>query len=186
MNVHAEISIMDIPKSFKIENLEELKNWLEENYNSKDSIWLVFPKKTSGANFAWSEIVDVLLCYGWIDSVARKVDENYTSIRISPRNQKSFWSKINKDKVAILEAKKLIHPNGLKTIEIAKQTGTWTALDDVENLVLPKDLEEYLTQNNLLEAWNMKPKSFKRGFLEQLLNTKKAESRLKKMQSLKI
>lgn len=168
----------------KIEKLEELKNWLEKNYASKDSIWLIFPKKTAGANFAWSNIVDVLLSYGWIDSVRRKVDEKYTSIRISPRNPKSNWSKINKDKVAILEAENLIHPNGLKLIEIAKQTGTWTALEDLEKLVLPKDLEEYLSQNNLLEAWNLKPKSFKREFLEQLLNTKKQENRIKKTKNL--
>jgi len=122
-----------------------------------------------------------LLCYGWIDSLPRKVNENYTSIRISPRNLKSNWSKINKDKIYILEAKKLIHPNGLKLIEIAKQNGAWSALNEVENLVLPKDLEEYLVQNNLIKSWNIKPNSFKRGFLEQLLNSKSQETRRKKL-----
>jgi uncharacterized protein YdeI (YjbR/CyaY-like superfamily) len=173
-------------QELKIETLEDLRNWLEINYLHTQSIWLVFPKKSAGGNFAWSEIVDVLLCYGWIDSLPRKVDENYTSIRISPRNPKSFWSKINKDKVAILGAKKLIHPNGFKIIEIAKQNGNWWALDDVENLVLPKDLEEYLYVNNLIEAWNLKSKSFKRGFLEQLLNTKKQENRLRKINNLEL
>ncbi|MEI6729529.1 MAG: hypothetical protein WCK98_07875 [bacterium] len=167
--------------SLKIEKLEELKNWLEKNYSAKESVWLIFPKKSAGANFAWSEIVNVLLCYGWIDSLPRKVDENYTSIRISPRNPKSNWSKINKEKVTLFESKNMIHPNGLKVIQVAKQNGAWEALDDVENLILPKDFEEYLTQNNLIEAWNLKRRTFKRGFLEQLLNTKKPETRLKKM-----
>lgn len=169
--------------SLKIEKLEELNHWLEKNYDSKDSVWLIFPKKSAGG-FAWSEIVDVLLCYGWIDSLPRKVDENYTSIRISPRNPKSNWSKINKDKVATLESKNMIRPNGFKVIEIAKQNDTWSVLDEVENLILPKDFEEYLSQNNLLETWNSKSKSLKRGFLEQLLNTKKPENRAKKIKTL--
>jgi uncharacterized protein YdeI (YjbR/CyaY-like superfamily) len=169
----------------KIENLEDLRDWLEQNYAQKESIWLVFPKKSAGANFAWSEIVDVLICYGWIDSLPRKVDESHTSIRISPRNPKSNWSKINKAKIEALAEAKLIHPNGHKLIDIAKENGAWTALDEVENLVLPKDFENYLVENNLLDSWNLKSRAFKIGFLEQLLNSKKAETRLKKIQTLK-
>jgi uncharacterized protein YdeI (YjbR/CyaY-like superfamily) len=167
----------------KIEELEDLKNWLKIHFASKDSIWLIFPKKSAGANFAWSEIVDILLCYGWIDSLPRKVDDKYTSIRISPRNPKSKWSKINKDKIAILELKKLIHPNGFKVIERAKQNGTWSALDDVENLILPKDFEDYLRTKNLLDTWHLKGRTFKRGFLEQLLDSKREVTRMKKMSS---
>jgi uncharacterized protein YdeI (YjbR/CyaY-like superfamily) len=170
----------------KIHTLSELRSWLESNCETAQSIWLIFPKKNDGVDFAWSEIVDVLLCFGWIDSLPRKVDEQYTSIRISPRNPKSNWSKVNKDKIARLESQGLMHPNGKKMVELAMQTGTWTALDDVDNLILPKDLEEYLVTHNLLEIWNTKGKSFKRGFLETLLNSKRLETRLKKMQGLKL
>lgn len=168
----------------KIQKLEELRDWLENNYSSTNSIWLVFPKKSSGADFAWSQIVDVLLCYGWIDSLPRKIDENYTSIRISPRNPKSNWSKINKAKVEVLDSKGLIHSNGYKMIEIAKQTSTWTALDDVENMIPPNDFLSFLETNNLLESWNTKGKTFKKIFLQELLNTKRPETRLKKMLNL--
>jgi uncharacterized protein YdeI (YjbR/CyaY-like superfamily) len=170
----------------KIHSLSELQSWLESNCETSASIWLIFLKKTAGVDFAWSEIVDVLLCYGWIDSLPRKVDEQYTSIRISPRNLKSNWSKINKDKIGRLEVLGLIHINGQKMVEFAKQTGTWTALDDVDNLILPKDLEAYLGTNNLTEKWNAKGRSFKRGFLETLLNSKRTETRLKKVQGLEL
>jgi uncharacterized protein YdeI (YjbR/CyaY-like superfamily) len=170
----------------KIHSLSELQSWLESNCETTQSIWLIFPKKTDGVNFAWSEVVDVLLCYGWIDSLPRKVDEQYTSIRISPRNPKSNWSKINKDKIAKLESQGLMQINGKKMVEIAKQTGTWSALDDVENLVLPTDMEQYLATHNLQEKWNTKGRSFKRGFLETLLNSKRPETRLKKMQGLEL
>jgi uncharacterized protein YdeI (YjbR/CyaY-like superfamily) len=165
----------------KITSLQELRDWLENNYNTKESLWLVFPKKINKSDFAWAEIVDVLLCYGWIDSVGRKVDNQYTSLRITPRNPKSNWSRVNKNKVAKLTALGLIHPNGQKMIDLAKQSGTWTALDDVEDLILPPDLLQYLEKNSLVESWNAKNKSFKRGFLEQLLNSKKSETRVKKM-----
>jgi uncharacterized protein YdeI (YjbR/CyaY-like superfamily) len=170
----------------KIQKLQDLKDWLESNYNSTESIWLIFPKKTTGIDFAWSQIVDVLLCYGWIDSVGKKVDENHTSLRISQRNPNSYWSKINKDKVAILDSKGLIHLNGQRMIEIAKQTGTWTALDEVENLIPPSDLIQFLEENNLLESWNLKGKTFKKVFLQELLFAKKPETRLKKMQKLQL
>ena len=168
----------------KIQFLNELSAWLEINYRTVESIWLVFPKKTAGANFAWSEIVDVLLCYGWIDSTGRKVDEKFNSLRISPRNPKSNWSRINKEKITRLQQQNLMHENGLKMVEIAKKTGTWTALNDVENLILPEDFEKFLLVNNLLDAWNQKTKSFKRGFLEQLLNTKTEITRQKKFVNL--
>jgi uncharacterized protein YdeI (YjbR/CyaY-like superfamily) len=170
----------------KINTLDELRSWLESNCETAQSTWLIFPKKTAGVDFAWSEIVDVLLCYGWIDSLPRKVDQRYTSIRISPRNPKSNWSKVNKDKIARLESQDLMHPNGKKMLKLAKQTGTWTALEEVDNLTLPKDLEEYLATHNLLGKWNVKGRSFKRGFLETLLNSKRPETRLKKMQGLEL
>jgi uncharacterized protein YdeI (YjbR/CyaY-like superfamily) len=170
----------------KIHILDELRSWLESNCSTGQSTWLIFPKKTAGVDFAWSEIVDVLLCYGWIDSLPRKVDDKYTSIRISPRSPKSNWSKVNKDKIAKLETKSLMQLNGKKMVELAKQTGTWSTLDEVENLLLPKDLDEYLATHNLQEKWNAKGKSFKRGFLETMLNTKKPETRIKKIAGLEL
>jgi uncharacterized protein YdeI (YjbR/CyaY-like superfamily) len=99
-------------ESLKIHSIQELENWLELNCTTSKSIWLIFPKKSAGANFSMTEIIDVLLCFGWIDSLPRKVDENYTSVRISPRNPKSYWSKVNKDKVIKLLAENKIKPNG--------------------------------------------------------------------------
>ncbi len=167
-----------------ITTIQQLRDWLETHHNDKEGVWLVFPKKTTKTDFSWGEIVDELLCYGWIDSVGKKVDETWTSLKITPRSPKSYWSRINKDKIAKLTEARLMHPNGSRLVEIAKQTGTWTALDDVENLVLPADLEVFLKDHNLLEKWHTKGRSFKRGFLEQLLNSKRLETRQKKMAGL--
>jgi uncharacterized protein YdeI (YjbR/CyaY-like superfamily) len=161
-----------------INNLADLADWLEVNWSQKDSVWLVYYKKSSEkADFSISEIIDVLLRYGWVDSLPNKFDEERTKLRISPRNPKSNWSRVNKEKVARLIEQGLMHENGLKLIEIAKQNGCWDALNDVENLVLPDDFEQELSKQGLISDWEKLPRSSKRGFLEALLNAKKQETR---------
>jgi uncharacterized protein YdeI (YjbR/CyaY-like superfamily) len=162
----------------KFTTQQELVLWLEHNYDQKESLWLVYPKKSSRiGDFDYSSIVDILLCYGWVDSLPRKVDDIFTGLRISPRNSKSNWSKVNKNKIARLEKSQRIHPNGYKLIAIAKENGCWDALNDVENLIIPKDMQVELSKQKLMEKWGEKSRSFKRGRLETLLNCKKQETR---------
>lgn len=173
-------------QSISIDRLQDLNRWLDQNWHQKTSVWLVFYKKSSNkADFTYSDIVDVLLCYGWIDSLPNKVDSERTKLRISPRNPKSYWSRVNKEKISKLIEQNKMHPNGLRIIEIAQANGAWNALDEVENLTLPPDLESFLQQNQYLETWHALSRSFKRGFLEQLLNCKKAETRARKIASLR-
>ncbi len=173
-------------QSISIDRLQDLNKWLDQNWHQKNSVWLVFYKKSSNkADFTYSDIVDVLLCYGWIDSLPNKVDSERTKLRISPRNPKSHWSRVNKEKISKLMEQNQMHPNGLRIVEIAQANGAWSALDEVENLTLPPDLESFLQQNQYLETWHALSRSFKRGFLEQLLNCKKAETRARKIESLR-
>ncbi|WP_116126249.1 YdeI/OmpD-associated family protein [Lewinella sp. IMCC34183] len=129
----------------QIESTEELRSWLEANHATSGSVWLVrYRKHTGERHVSWSELVDELLCYGWVDSLPRKLDADRTMIRISPRNPKSNWSGINKEKVARLRGEGRMTPAGEALVEIAKANGCWTFLDDVEALIVPPDLEEAL------------------------------------------
>lgn len=169
-------------KSLKIKSLTALEKWLEKNFDRHQSIWLVYPKPSTGlSDVSYTKLVDVLLCYGWVDSLPRKVDETWTSIRISPRNPKSNWSKINKDKIKRLEKEGKLKPPGKKLIQIAKKYGTWDALNAVEKLILPDDFKKALNTAKLLAKWEEKSHTFKRGYLEQLFNSKKQETRDKKI-----
>jgi len=101
---------------------------------------------------------------------------------MSPRKAGSNWSRVNKDKVARLEAHGRISVAGRSAIERAKADGTWSALDDVENLVIPSDLKVAFDAAPGTEAtWQEFPRSVKRGALEQLLNAKRAETRAKRI-----
>ena len=118
---------------------KDWRKWLKKNHLKKDAIWLVYYKKNSPKyNLNWSEAVDEALCFGWIDSTANKMDTERYKQYFSKRKVKSNWSKINKDKVKILSEKGLIEEAGFKSIEIAKENGSWTILDEVEALVMPR------------------------------------------------
>lgn len=121
------------------------RNWLEKNHLSKTSVWLVFYSKASEKpSLSWSDAVDIALCYGWIDSKKVKIDAETSHQFFSKRKAKSTWSKINKDKIAVLSEAGLMAEAGLAAVEIGKKNGSWTLLDEVEELIVPKDLETAL------------------------------------------
>jgi uncharacterized protein YdeI (YjbR/CyaY-like superfamily) len=159
----------------------EWREWLSENHTSKDSIWLVMPKKASGLRgVAYSDAVDEALCFGWVDSLPRKLDENRSLVLMSPRKAQSNWSAVNKAKVERLEAAGKIAPPGQRMIDIAKANGTWNALDGVDALETPADLLAAFTPQ-AQTFWEAFPRSAKRGILEWILNAKSPETRAKRV-----
>ena len=128
---------------FYPESILEWREWLKNNHTSQKSVWLVFHTKASKKeSLTWSEAVDVALCFGWIDSKKIKINDDTSHQFFSKRRVKSTWSKINKEKISRLIAEGLMTEGGYKTIEVAKENGSWTILDEVEELIVPDDLEE--------------------------------------------
>ena len=166
----------------EVKSRKELRNWLKENYTRTTGVWLVTYKKASSYYLAYQDIVQECLCFGWIDSLPRRLDEARTMLYISPRKQGSNWSKVNKDYVANLQAMGLIQPAGLEKIDRAKQDGSWSFLDDVEALILPEDLKLAFEDNAIaLSNWEKFPRSAKRGILEWIKNAKKPATRNKRI-----
>lgn len=128
----------------------EWRKWLHENHISKQAVWLVYyNKKSEIESITWSEAVDEALCFGWIDSKRISIDKDTSHQFFSKRKPKSTWSKINKNKVQQLIETGLMTEAGLTCIETAKQNGSWTILDEVEELIIPKDLEtEFAKKSN--------------------------------------
>lgn len=167
-------------------SLQEWRNWLEENAAVEKGVWLIIYHKESGiASVYYPEAVDEALCFGWIDSLPNKRDEQSYYQYFSKRNPKSNWSRVNKEKVKRLLQEGRMAPPGLQMVELAKESGTWDALNDVENLVLPSDLREELEKNpNAMKYWEAFPNSVKRGILEWVFNAKKRETRQKRINSV--
>ena len=162
---------------------KDWRKWLELNHNKKDAVWLIFYKKKSpNHNLGWSESVDEALCFGWIDSTKRTIDSEKYKQYFSKRKAKSNWSKINKDKVKTLIDQGLMEEEGYKSIEIAKENGSWTILDGVEALIIPEDLKEELANyKGSTEFFGSLSKSVKKTLLYWVISAKRKETRQKRI-----
>lgn len=162
------------------------RQWLADNHATEKSVWLKIYKKAGAIpSVTYDEAVDEALCFGWIDSSAKKGDDQHYLQFFAKRRPKSNWSRVNKTKVEKLIQAGLMTNAGQAMIDLAKQTGTWTALDEVENLINPPDLQAQLDANptakNYFAAF---PRSVKRGILEWLLNAKTPAVRRKRIDEI--
>ncbi len=170
---------MEASSKVVIEKIGDLRTWLKANHNKSESIWLVKWKKGSGKPYIdYDSIVDELICFGWVDSLPRNLDKQKTMLRISPRNPKSNWSKLNKERVARLDKLSKMEPSGWAMVEVAKANGAWSFLDDVEQLIEPLDLKKALDNKRQARFFfDRFPPSSKRGILEWIKNAKQTSTR---------
>jgi len=162
---------------------QDLRNWLEANHAEADSFWLVsFKKHIKDRYLPYDAIVEELLCYGWVDSRTRRLDDDRTMLLVAPRKPGSTWSASNKKRVAKLEKAGLLAPAGRQKIDDAKRDGSWSFLDDVENLVIPEDLSSALKRNKTakkeFEAFS---KSAKKVILLWIKTAKRSDTRAKRV-----
>ena len=168
-----------------VESREELRNWLLENHTKSESFWLVTYKKSVPDKYVdrWT-VLDELICFGWIDGIRRKLDEERTMQLISQRKVQ-HWAKSYKDRAVVLTQKGLMHENGLRSIEEGKSNGLWHFMDDVDSLVIPKDLESILkSKKGAYEFFNGINDSSKRNSLRWLKLAKTEKTRQKRLLEL--
>ncbi|PLK46204.1 YdeI family protein [Emticicia sp. TH156] len=173
----------DLANAMAFENRKAWRQWLSDNHDKHTSIWLKLYKKLSGVpSVIYDEAVDEALCFGWVDSSIKSGNDDFYYQFFARRNPKSNWSRVNKAKVEKLIADGLMTAPGTKIIDFAKENGYWTALDEVENLINPPDLQQALDNNPTAKAYfEAFPRSVKRGILEWLLNAKQEETRKKRI-----
>jgi uncharacterized protein YdeI (YjbR/CyaY-like superfamily) len=162
-------------------NRTEFREWLAKNYTQKESVWVVIAKK-GFEGLSRPDSVEEILCFGWIDSVANKMDEKRFKVLMSPRKPKSVWSKINKALVAKLVKQNLMHPAGLAAIALAKKNGSWKALNDMDNLKYPKELAQAFNKNKKAKSnFDAFPPSAKKIILFWIQSAKTPETRNKRI-----
>ena len=144
---------MNESTSLHFKNRNEWRKWLEINHKNIKEVWLIHYKKPSNKkSINHFEAVEEALCFGWIDSKLKKIDEERFILRYSPRKQKSIWSKINKEKAEELITSGKMTKSGLEKIKDAKKQGLWdTAYTNLVKDRLPSDLKNSLMQNKT--AW---------------------------------
>lgn len=157
------------------------RKWLQKNHLLKDAVWVIMYKKQSGnPTISWSDAVDEALCFGWIDSLKKKLDDESTVQFFSKRKAKSTWSKVNKQKVEKLINEGLMSEAGFESIAIAKRNGSWNILDDVDNLVIPQDLADaFMSVPGSKDQYLALSNSAKKLILRSLIMTKRSGTRQK-------
>jgi len=171
-----------------IETPEDLRSWLLHNHTNPESVWLVTYLKSEGDKFvSREEVLDELLCFGWIDGIRRKLDDRRTMQLISPRKVQ-HWARTYKERAARLIGEGRMHASGLQSIESSKSSGLWNFMDDVDNLVVPADLSSALEAldgaSAYFDAINDSSKRFVLRWVKLAKSDKTRENRIKKIADL--
>jgi len=170
-------------QTFYAKTREEWRKWLEKNCQSEKSVWLIiYHKKSERPSVHYRDAIENALCFGWVDSKAVKRDHESFYLSFSPRNPKSAWSKINRERAEKMIKQGLMTTSGQALIDLAKKTGTWEALADAQNLVMLDDLQKLFDKNETaFKNFQAFPPSSKRVILEWILKAKKPETRQRRI-----
>jgi uncharacterized protein YdeI (YjbR/CyaY-like superfamily) len=118
----------NLSDSVELDDRGAWRAWLEANHARSDGIWLVTWKKVAGRpRVDYDAAVEEALCFGWVDSKSRSVDDERTSLYFTPRKPKSAWSASNVERVERLEAAGAMREAGRRAVDEAKQRGAWPA-----------------------------------------------------------
>lgn len=174
------------PEHFYASTSKEWRDWLQKNHQKKQSVWLIQYKIKSGKpTLSWSHAVDEALCFGWIDSIRKTIDDESYKQLFSKRKKNSVWSKVNKEKVKQLVDSERMTAAGFASVDMAKQNGSWTILDEVEELIIPNDLEKEFKSNRGSKRFFLSlSKSVRNAMLQWLVLAKQKETRQKRVNEI--
>ena len=165
------------------ESVADWRCWLAANHTRTEGVWLVSWRAPTGRpRMTYEESVEEALAFGWIDSKVRTLDDERTTIWMSPRKPGSGWSRTNKVRIERLEADGRMTDAGRALIDQAKADGSWTLLDAVEDLLVPDDLADaFAAHPGSREQWEAFPKSARRSLLEWIVQAKRPETRSRRV-----
>jgi uncharacterized protein YdeI (YjbR/CyaY-like superfamily) len=169
------------------ESRSALRAWLARHHAAHPAIWLVYEKKSAGGSRAlgYDAIVEEALCFGWIDSVSRGLDDRRSMLYFSPRRRGSVWSALNKRRIESLERDGLMTEAGRALVEGAKRDGSWVALDEAEALIVPEDLALALASNpRARERFEAFPPGVRKRALTLIAAAKRGEARRQRIATI--
>lgn len=178
------MAALDELEQVQIETRAQWRAWLRRNHGRSPGIWLVTWKRGSGhPTVGYGDIVEEALCFGWVDSTPGRVDALRSRRLLTPRKPGSSWSRLNRERVERLVADGLMTRAGLAVVDVAKADGSWSRLDEVEDLVVPDDLGAAFRRHRGSRAnWDAFPRFTKRAILEWIQSAKRPETRARRVE----
>ena len=176
---------MELPELYFQKDVEWY-DWLLTNHDKHKGVYLIFYKlEMNVPTMRWHEAVKVALCFGWIDSTVKSLGNGKRRQYFTPRNPKSPWSSLNKKYVTELMQANLMQEPGLISIEIAKKNSMWTYMDNIENLIIPEDLQSAFNRNpRAFENYSNFARGYRKRYLSWLKQAKREETRLKRINEI--
>ena len=173
---------MDIPELYFSRDTDWY-DWLLQNHQQHHRVYLIFYKlEMKIPTMRWEEAVKVALCFGWIDSTVKSLGDGKRKQYFTKRNDKSVWSGLNKSYIQELTLSNLMHQSGFDSIEIGKQNGSWIALDDVENGIIPEELQTAFNENKIAyNNYKNFARSYRKSYLYWLNQAKRDDTRIKRI-----
>ena len=172
-------------KTLEFKDRTEWRAWLTENHDRQAEIWLVYYKKATGIPcIEYEDSVEEALCFGWVDSLIRKIDECSYARKFTPRKDNSVWSQLNKQRVEKLIREGLMTEHGLKKVEAARRSGRWDAPAQRPkiDLEMPAEFIQALSKNPQAEAvFNNLSLSHQKQYLRWITTAKRPETREKRI-----
>ena len=162
-----------------------LEKWMKKNHGKAEGLWVKIAKASTGIkSITHSDALDLALCYGWIDGLRRRLDDQYFLQKFTPRTSSSTWSVINQQKVATLIKEGRMQPGGLAAIEAAKKNGRWeSAYKSQKTIEVPADLQESLDNNKKAKTFFSKLSSQNRfAILFRIGKVKRPDTRARKIE----
>ena len=174
---------MDTAERLHLETVDRWHEWLAAHHTQHDGIWLVSWKARAGKPaISYEDAIEEALCYGWVDSTYRSLDEERGMLWYSPRRNGSFWAASNKKRVARLEAQGRMTDAGRAAIAAAKADGSWSLLESVEALLVPDDLAAALDASpGARHRWDDFAPTARRAYLLWIATAKRAETRARRV-----
>ncbi|MGI9647517.1 MAG: YdeI/OmpD-associated family protein [Acidimicrobiia bacterium] len=159
------------------------RSWLQRNHANSDGVWLIYYRASTGRRrLSWEDAVREALCFGWIDSKVKPIDDERYKQIFTPRKPRSVWSKVNKQHIADLIEAGLMTDAGLRAVDVAKKNGAWSLLEPVDALIVPPELEAALRRSKpAREAYEALSKPAKRSVLYSLYSAKREDTRAKRL-----
>jgi len=164
-------------------HVETRAQWLVEHHEECAGVWAITWRRPTGRPApSYDDLVEEALCVGWVDSTAKAIDEERTSLRFSRRKRSSGWARTNKERVARLSAEGLMLPAAEAALAAAKADGAWSRLDEVEQGFVPGDLAVALAARPPARAeFDRFPPSVRRGILAWISQAKRPDTRLRRI-----
>jgi uncharacterized protein YdeI (YjbR/CyaY-like superfamily) len=179
-----EVPTVEIGETLLAPTREVWRTWLEQHHATSAEIWLILGKKNSGVQtVTLDEATEEAVCFGWVDSILKRIDDRTHALRFTPRKPKSVWSQSNVDRVRRLTEQGKMTPAGLAAVEAGRASGQWEAATQREVLLAPpEELEAaFATRPGARDGFARLPDSLKKQFIYWVATAKREETRRRRI-----